>query len=135
MLIYGWSPEQLKKLEHILSMRMSSLPDFCRQTGALAIQAHPFREAHYIDHTSLYPTAEGVGIFNATNNNLSNALAEFYAKSYGKISIGGSDCHHIEQKILSGVAFEEKINSEQEFITALRQGKGKIIKKANVLAK
>ena len=135
MLIYGWNPEQLKELEFILSMRMSSLPDFCRQKGALAIQAHPFREAHYIDHTSLYPTAEGMEIFNATNNDLSNTLAEFYANAYGKIAIGGSDCHHISQKILSGVAFEERINSEQEFITALRQGKGKIIKKENVLAK
>lgn len=135
MLIYGWSPKQLKGLERILSMRMSSLPDFCRETGALAIQAHPFREAHYIDHIRLYPTAEGVEIFNATNGDLCNNLGKFYANSYKKIVIGGSDCHHIGQETLSGVAFEEKINSEQEFITALRQGKGKIFKKPNALIK
>ena len=135
MLIYGWSPEQLKELECILSMRMSSLPDFCREAGVLAIQAHPFREAHYIDHIRLFPTAEGVEIFNSSRGELCNTLAEFYANAYGKIAIGGSDCHHIEQKILSGLAFEEEIHSEQEFITALRQGKGQIIKKENVLAK
>lgn len=135
MLVYGWTPEQLKGLERILSMRMRDLPDFCRETGALAIQAHPFREAHYIDHIRLYPTAEGVEIFNATNGDLCNNLGEFYANSYEKITIGGSDCHHIHQELLSGVAFEKKINSEQEFITTLRQGKGKIIKKENVLVK
>ena len=135
MLIYGWTPKQLKGLENILPMRMSALPDFCRETGALAIQAHPFREAHYIDHIRLYPTADGVETFNASRDDLCNNLGDFYAKSYGKIAIGGSDCHHVQQKLLSGVAFEEEINSEQEFIAALRQGKGQIIKKQNVLFK
>jgi hypothetical protein len=48
--------------------------------------------------------------------------------------IGGSDCHHPTQKLLSGVAFEEKIHSVQEFIDALRQGKATVVKKENVLA-
>lgn len=135
MLVYGWDEEQLKEMKYLLSMSMRELCDFCRQNGALAIQAHPFREAHYIDHIRLFPNAEGVEIFNATNNDLCNNLGEFYAKSYGKIAIGGSDCHNVKQKILSGVAFEEKIRSEQEFIQALRQGKGTVIKKENVLFK
>ena len=135
LLIYGWDEEQLKSFENILTMRTSQIPDFCRETGALCVQAHPFREAHYIDHTRLYPTTEGVEIFNASQNELCNTLGEFYAKAYGKIAIGGSDCHHVTQKLLSGVAFEERIHSVQEFITALRQGKGTIIKKENVLLK
>lgn len=135
MLIFGWTPEQLKGFEQILSMRMRDLPDFCRETGALAIQAHPFREAFYIDHIRLYPTTEGAEVFNATNGDLCNNLGAFYAKSYDKIAIGGSDCHHIHQKLLSGVAFEERINSPQEFISALRQRKGTIVRKENVLAK
>ena len=133
ILVYGWQEDQLKGFKNLLSISMRDLPDFCRQTGAIAIQAHPFREAYYIDHIRLYPTAEGVEIFNATNGDLCNNLGEFYAKAYGKIAIGGSDCHNVNQKILSGVAFEKKIRSEQEFIATLRQGKGKVIKKENVL--
>ena len=135
MLVFGWTPEQLKEFEQIVSISMRDLPDFCRKTGALAIQAHPFREAHYIDHIRLYPTADGVETFNASRDDLCNNLGDFYAKAYDKITIGGSDCHHSNQKLLSGLAFEEKINSEQEFVNALRQRKGTIIRKENVLAK
>ena len=135
LLIYGWDEEQLLAFKDILDMPMSAIPDFCRETSALCAQAHPFREAGYIDHTRLYPTTEGVEIFNASQNELCNTLGEFYAKAYGKIAIGGSDCHHVTQKILSGVAFEERIHSAQEFIEALRQGKGQVIKQENVLVK
>lgn len=133
ILIYGWNEEQLKSLENILSMSMRELCVFCHEKGVLAIQAHPFREDSYIDHIRLFPGAEGVESFNSSRNDLCNNLGKFYADTYKKIAIGGSDCHHIHQKILSGMAFNRKIHSEQDFIDLLRKGEGEIIKKENVL--
>ena len=44
ILVYGWDESKLKKMEKILSMSMREFCEFCRENGALAIQAHPFRE-------------------------------------------------------------------------------------------
>ena len=135
ILVYGWNENQLKELENIMSMSMREFCVFCRESGVLAVQAHPFREDSYIDHIRLFPDAEGVETFNSSRNNLCNKMGELYAKEYGKISVGGSDCHHVNQKLLSGMAFEEKICSEQDFIDALRRGLGTIIKKENIFLK
>ena len=133
VLVYGWDEQQLKNLECIMDMSMRDFCSFCQKNNALAVQAHPFREDFYIDHIRLFPNAEGVESFNSSRGELCNALSEFYANAYKKISIGGSDCHHISQKILSGMAFDKKLTSEQDFINQLRNGHGKIIKKENVL--
>ena len=133
VLVYGWNEERLKTLENIMSMTMKQFCIFCRENGALVVQAHPFREASYIDHIRLFPETEGVETFNSCRNELCNKLGAFYADAYGKISIGGSDCHHANQPILSGMAFDEKLQSEEDFIEKLRQGKGQIFKKENVL--
>ena len=135
VLVYGWDEEQLKQMEYLPSMPMRALCDFCRERGVLAIQAHPFREAHYIDHIRLFPTVEGVESYNACREELCNRLGEIYADAYQKIKIGGSDIHHHTQKLLSGVAFSEKITSVQEFIDNLRAEKGKIVKIENKLCK
>jgi hypothetical protein len=133
VLVYGWDEQQLKNLECIMDMSMRDFCSFCKKNNALAVQAHPFREDFYIDHIRLFPNAEGVESFNSSRGELCNTLSEFYANAYKKISIGGSDCHHISQKILSGMAFDKKLTSEQDFINQLRNGHGKIIKKENVL--
>jgi PHP domain-containing protein len=131
VLCYGWDKEKLKALPQIMQMSMREFCDFCRDNGALAVQAHPFREDFYIDHIRLYPNAEGVEVFNANRTPLCNRLGKFYAQEYGKIEIGGSDLHRADQRVLSGMAFEERLTSEQELIRFLRQGKGEILEIEN----
>lgn len=131
VLCYGWDKEKLKALPQIMQMSMREFCDFCRDNGALAVQAHPFREDFYIDHIRLYPNAEGVEVFNANRTPLCNRLGKFYAREYGKIEIGGSDLHRADQRVLSGMAFEERLTSEQELIRFLRQGKGEILETEN----
>lgn len=131
VLCYGLDKQTLKSFPQILSVSMREFCDLCRERGALAVQAHPFREDFYIDHIRLFPNAEGVETFNSARNELCNRLGKFYAESYGKIQTGGSDLHSSEQKILSGMEFEEKINSEKDFIRLLREGKGKVVRREN----
>lgn len=131
VLCYGWDKRTLKNFPQILSMSMREFCDFCRENGAFAVQAHPFREDFYIDHIRLFPNVEGVEAFNAGRTELCNRLGNFYADAYGKIRTGGSDLHSATQKTLSGMEFEEKIESERDFIRLLRAGKGRIVVKEN----
>ena len=135
VLVYGWNKLQLKNRVAIMSMSMKEFCIYCGEQGVLAVQAHPFREADYIDHIRLYPETEGVEVYNACRTDLCNDLGAFYAEKYGKVVTAGTDIHHFTQKKLSGMEFDKKINSEAEFIAAIRSGKGKIIKTDNVLIK
>jgi hypothetical protein len=112
-------------------MDLRTLCDFCRERGVLAVQAHPFRMDDWIDHIRLYPNSEGVEIFNAGRNALCNDLSACYAKAYGKLSIGGSDLHRVEQEILSGMEFDEEVHSIEQMIRLLRGGQGRILRLRN----
>lgn len=127
ILAYGFDKETLKACPELPEMDLRRFAGYCKEHGILAVQAHPFREASYIDHIRLYPDYEGVETYNAARNALCNELSAFYAKSYGKIATGGSDIHHTNQKILSGMAFDEEINSMEQLISAIRSGTGTII--------
>ena len=131
ILVYGLDGEKLKAFPEIPAMDLRSLADFCREQGALAVQAHPFREDSYIDHIRLYPNCEGVEALNSARTSLCNDLGFYYAKAYGKIATGGSDLHRPEQKMLSGMAFDEEVTSVGQLVTLLRAGKGTILHQPN----
>lgn len=133
VLVYGFDKERLKKESRIMDMSMREFVDFCNERGYLTVQAHPFREARYIDHIRLFTNCECVETFNACRNEKCNDLARYYCDAYGKIGIGGSDNHHFSQKILSGMEFEKPADSIEDLIALIRSGKGKIIRSQNVL--
>ena len=67
---------------------------YMMENGALIIQAHPFREAAYIDHIRLFPrNVHGVEVFNADRTELENGMAKIYAQKYDLIEFAGSDNH------------------------------------------
>lgn len=133
ILVYGWNKEQLKTMSDIMDLSMRDFARYCKENGAIAVQAHPFREDFYIDHIRLYPDCEGVEVYNAGRNELCNSLGRFYAESYGKIMTSGSDLHRTTQPMLGGMEFDEPIVSETHFVELLRSGKGKLIQKKNAL--
>lgn len=131
VLVYGADKESLKAFPEIPSMDLRSFADFCREKGFLAVQAHPFREAPYIDHIRLYPGYEGVEVRNATCNARCNALGLCYAEAYGKVKMGGSDLHHANQKMISGMAFDEKAETIEQLMSLIRSGTGEVIFQPN----
>ena len=108
-----------------MKMRKSAELSFLADHGALIIQAHPFREAGYIDHIRLYPRRiHGVEVINACRTGFENEMAELYAQKYELIRFAGSDNHSAsKQKNLAGMQSEKPIKSEKEFISAVRKGK------------
>lgn len=135
VLVYGWNGNKLASLPQIMDMDMRSFIVFCKKNGALAVQAHPFREDFYIDHIRLYPDSEGVEVFNAGRTQLCNSLGEFYGKSYKKILTSGSDLHSVRQPVLGGMEFDEPVLSEEHFISLLRSGKGAVARRVNCFSK
>lgn len=133
VLVYGWGKEELKKHPEIMNMSMREFIEFVNSHGGVTVQAHPFREDYYIDHIRLFPECQGVEVFNSSRNELCNDLGLYYAKGYQKIQTGGSDLHRKEQPILSGMEFDFEISSESDFVNALKNRQGRIIKQKNVL--
>ena len=107
---------------------------FLMEAGALVIQAHPYREAHYIDHIRLYPrSVHGVEVINSNQAWESNEMAEPYAEQYGFLKTAGSDNHwgsDVFSKLtergfrpeLAGMCSSIQINSVQDFTDQVRGG-------------
>lgn len=127
VLVYGVTKEWLFAHPEIMDMSMKDFCDLCQQQGVLAVQAHPFRTADYIDHIRIYANVEGFEVYNACRDDRCNRLGENFANEYGMVKTCGSDLHHKTQKVLSGLQFEQPINSMQELIFAIRSEKGEKI--------
>jgi len=127
ILAYGFDKAKLKACPELQNMDLRTFVKFCKDSDVLAVQAHPFRTAEYIDHIRLYTDCEGVETLNACRDARCNDLGAYYAKAYNKLAVGGSDIHHTDQKMLSGMAFDDNVQSAEQLIALLRAGKGQII--------
>lgn len=132
-LVYGIGKNWFLEHPEIEKMRMSEKLSLLRDNGAFIIQAHPLREAAYIDHIRLYPRhIEGVEVINANRTDFENKMAELYADSYNLLKVAGSDNHTgREQSILAGVMTETPLESEQDYIKAVRENKIQLFKVPN----
>ena len=108
----------------IMQMKRRDELSFLAESGALIIQAHPYREASYIDHIRLFPrNVHGVEIINANRNELENSMAAIYAKSYGLLDFAGTDNHlGGAQKCFAGMASDHPIKDEMDFLERVKNG-------------
>ena len=126
-LVYGIDKEWCLAHKDMDKMKKSDLLRLLMAEGALVIQAHPFREAAYIDHIRLFPRCvEGVEVFNANRNEFENGMADKYAESYSLLRFAGTDNHQGGgQALFGGMATEEIIESVEHFIRLVRRGEAK----------
>lgn len=127
-LVYGLDKEWFLAHPEIMDMRHSDKLAFMRENGALIIQAHPFREAFYIDHVRLFPRhVDGVEIMNANRPDEENDLAKIYCEHYGLIKFAGSDNHSAsKQNKLFGICFDEPICNIEDFIEKAKNHKAEV---------
>ena len=130
-LIYGLDKEWFMSHPEIMNMSKTAELTLMANEGALIIQAHPFREASYIDHIRLFPRhVHGVEIINACRSEFENDMAKSYAKSYSLLQFAGSDNHRgAMQKMLAGVKFSSPITDERDFIERIKREEYKIFRK------
>ena len=127
-LVYGLDKEWFINHPEILNMKKTDELKFMIEQGAFVIQAHPYREAPYIDHVRLFPrSVHGVEVVNACQDENTNNLAKIYCKSYNLLEFAGSDNHFAERKkFLAGLCFEQPISSVSDFIEKVKSGKMQI---------
>ena len=127
-LIYGLDKQWFLAHPEIMEMKKSQELDFLRESGALVIQAHPFREARYIDHIRLYPrNVHGVEVCNAYRTEFENQMAKLYAQNYNLPEFAGTDNHWAgDAKALAGVYTDTPIENEQDLIRKFFQKELKI---------
>ena len=93
-LIYGLEKAWYRAHPEIMTMKKTEELPFLMEAGALVIQAHPYREAFYIDHIRLFPrSVHGVEVINSSQVWEANEITEAYAKQYGLLETCGSDNH------------------------------------------
>ncbi len=114
---YLWHPE-------IEGMRKSELLTLLAAEGALIVQAHPFREADYIDHIRLFPRhVHAVETYNACRSSFENSMADAYARSYGLLPFAGSDNHTGKgQHTLGGMQSVTRVRDEADFVRRVKCG-------------
>ena len=132
-LVYG--PSRAWYMDHpeIIGMKMSDKLTFLRENGAYIVQAHPFREAGYIDHIRLYPRhIDAVEVINSCRTDFENQMALLYAENYSPAHFAGSDNHTgKERPKLSGMCSKVPITDEADFIRAMRSGELEIFSNEN----
>lgn len=123
-LIYGPDKEWYIKNQHITEMSKSEELRFLMDNGALVIQAHPFREAHYIDHIRLFPRCvHGFEVINSARTEFENKMANTYSENYGLLKFAGSDNHWGNgHKMLAGMCSRTQILNEQDFVLRVKSG-------------
>ena len=127
-LVYGLDKEWYLKNPQIMDMKKSEELQLLMDSGALVIQAHPYREAGYIDHIRLFPRkVHGVEVINACRTEFENAMAKLYTENYGLLEFAGSDNHGGRQmKTLAGMCSEEPIRDEQDFVNRVKNGQMRV---------
>ena len=133
-LIYGLDKEWYKAHPDILSMKKSEELRYMAEQGAFVVQAHPYREADYIDHIRLFPRCvHAVEIINSNQSADANRMAAHYAKQYGLMITCGSDNHwagdvfeHLQKKGLdptvAGMCSETAVQSVQDYAKMIKAG-------------
>lgn len=113
-------------LEREFIFRMPPVKTFAaiREAGGFLIHAHPFHEAKWIEHISLFPSShEAVEVVNGHLPPELNARALAYAQSYGLLQVAGTDTHAaVTDFPLCGVETETLCNTIHELIKAIREG-------------
>ena len=127
-LIYGLSKEWYLQHPEIMSMKKSKELAFLMENGALVIQAHPFREANYIDHIRLFPRrVHGIEVINGNRPQAENDIAKIYASHYNLIEFAGSDNHvGAAQKKLAGICTQTPVLDVFDFISKVKAGETEI---------
>lgn len=124
-LLYGIDKQWLLEHEFYLTVGDErALFRLVHEDGGFIVHAHPFREAFYIPHISLYPhDVDAVETVNARNSDpVWNDRAKQYAEMYGLPVTGGSDTHATDQICGGGILVPERIDRPADYLRQIRNG-------------
>ena len=127
LLVYGITPEELDEFGLDLMYRtQKEFFELCNDCGWICGQSHPFREGtNPLDFQYMHLLETYNGHVRHVNN---NDMAKSTAEKFGLIPTDGSDFH---RNVDSGCGMyfpdDMKIETEKDFVAALRSGRGQFI--------
>lgn len=131
-LTYGLDERFLLNHEDMLDWDVKTYLTKARHAGGFISHAHPFRQRSYIAEIRLFPEhVDAVEIYNAGNPPEYNLPAVQYADEHGLFATAGTDKHMAPALNASGMAFDHKLESIEDFISAVRSRDFKIINQAD----
>ena len=130
MLIYGLSPELIAEHPEFIMMSAAEKSEFVHSHGGLTVCAHPFRNRQYIPEpdktpdTALFDAIECFNYFNAPEENVKAFL---FAENNNMLKTSGGDLHHEKDFGGAGIAFNQKIETYEQFLENLKSGNYKLL--------
>lgn len=126
-LTYGLDKDWLLKNGDCDKMSISHFCKLVHKSGGYVVQAHPFREADYIEMIRLLPReVDAVETINACRTDFENEMADRYADAYNKIKFCGSDNHHGLIPRLCQLELDFRAKSVNEIMEAVMKNEHKI---------
>ena len=124
LLTYGLDKKWLLNHPDLLDYSINEYCELIREEGGFIAQAHPFREADYIDMIRLLPRGvNAVEIINASMTDFVNQRAAEYADNYELLKQAGSDAHAVDHKQYSGIKTTQAVNSLDKLLELIKQEK------------
>jgi len=125
-LVYGLGRDWLLEHPEVCRWTRKTQIDEVRRYGGCVVQAHPFRQHHYIDCIHLSSgCVDAVEAANSGNNEQSyDALAWAYAKRIKAPVTAGSDIHFagdITRDTVFGVYLGKKMENIGDYVNAVRE--------------
>ena len=126
-LIYGLDKAWFMSHPEIKGMPKKEQLTLFAEAGALVIQAHPFREARYIECIRLFPRhVHGVEVYNACRTDFENERAKEYANNYELLHFAGTDNHIAgAAERFGGMKSKAPVLSESDFVEKVKSGEMK----------
>lgn len=125
ILCYGITPEMLYSNPKLKEKSAEVWYNTLAPSGAVIIQAHPFRKRSYVSDAGLLPKEliHGIELFNAANVPEDNEEAEkAYENNPHFIVTLGADAHWASNLTKAGICCEFPIDTEQKLSEVLKTG-------------
>lgn len=135
-LIYGFTTEIMKRFPELKEATVEEQLKIVHSFDGMVIQAHPFREADYIDRVITYEKyVDGLEIVNASHSNPADGSrnrcvyderAIALAKKCNLPGTAGSD-QHSTVPLFGGVAFKTPLNDIHDYIYRIKNKQDYVI--------
>ena len=124
-LIYGPDKKWLLSHPEIETMTHEDLFDYANDLGWLVVQAHPFRQRHYIQAIHIhFRHIHAIETYNAANQPIENDLAAAFAAAYHLPTTSGSDIHDVSDIVsASGMTFNTPLRSVHDYVRRVKSKK------------
>ncbi len=120
-LIYGLDKNWLLQHEEIMNLRISELYKLVRDSGGAMVQAHPFRQAPYLERIAIYPDyCDAIEAVNTSNPKDQNDNALWYGNTFNLYMTCGSDTHWLGRDNLGGICTERKLERVEDYVALIR---------------